>query len=328
MLHRLISAASRLVTANRLQILIYHQVLADFDPIRPNEPTAAQFDWQMRLIKTHYHPLSLSAAITRLQQGRLPRNAVCITFDDGYLNNLEVAQPILAKYDIPATVYVATAFANGENMWNDRILHLFAKPQVTQLKLDSDGQTLALGPMAGRAKLANALLNQLKYMPLAARLQRVEQLYRLNPAISEQHHLMMTPEQVLALSRTGVEIGAHTHSHPILKILTPEQQRQEISQSRQLLQQWTGKPVQHFAYPNGVIEQDLSAETVAVVKDVGFDSAVVTTWGTASAQNSPYLLPRFTPWDKKPLRFHLRLLQNGLNNREIYTQTKLKRQLA
>ncbi len=128
MLHQLLSLSGRLLSRGKLSILIYHQVVAEFDPMRPNEPTPEIFDWQMALLARYFTPLSLDEAVERLALGTLPANAVCVTFDDGYLNNLTVAQPILAKYAIPATVYVATAFRNQANMWNDRIQDLCADP--------------------------------------------------------------------------------------------------------------------------------------------------------------------------------------------------------
>ena len=129
MLHKLIQLTGALLGRNKLSILIYHQVLAEADPMRPTEPTAAIFDWQMRLLRDYFTPLSLDQALDHLKHNTLPANAVCVTFDDGYVNNLSVAEPILAKYAIPATVYVATGFSHGSNMWNDRLMYLFAEPE-------------------------------------------------------------------------------------------------------------------------------------------------------------------------------------------------------
>ena len=102
-----------------VSILTYHQVLPEFDYMRPREPTVSDFEWQMELLAKYFNPISLSDALTALEYGELPERAVCVTFDDGYANNEELAMPILTRLGIPATVFVSTNFLNGGRMWND-----------------------------------------------------------------------------------------------------------------------------------------------------------------------------------------------------------------
>ena len=302
-----LSLTGRVLGRGKLSILIYHQVLAAHDPMRPWEPTSSVFDWQMALLKRHFMPLALGEAVQRLSEGNLPANAVCVTFDDGYANNLTIAQPILAKYGIPATVYVATAFSHGENMWNDRVIHLFSDPQRQNLRLGD--RTVKLGEWEQRRLMAGRVLAELKYLPVKDRLKQVAALYRA-ANVEEQAPLMMTPDQLRTLSEAGVEIGAHTVNHPILKVLPESEQRGEMQQSKADLESWTGKRVHHFAYPNGVAGKDLDAATARYVQESGFSTAVVTNKGTSSRKTSPFLLRRFTPWDRSPLRFHLRMIHN------------------
>ena len=310
MLHALLKYAGQALAKNKLSILIYHQVLTAADPMRPSEPTAEVFDWQMRLLHDYFTPLSLDEALQHLKHNTLPANAVCVTFDDGYLNNLMVAQPILAKYAIPATVYVATGFSNGLNMWNDRLIYLFADATRQQLTLDDSLVTLS--DWQNRRSQAQQWLKKLKYLPLGERLAKIEQFYQQNSA-TEQAPLMMTPAQIKQLAECGVTIGAHTVNHPILKVLPEEQQQQEISRSKQQLEEWLGQSVQHFAYPNGAEGVDFDDVTLKLVQQAGFGSAVVTNWGVSDANTPPHLLKRFTPWDKTPARFHLRLIKNMLS---------------
>ena len=307
--HAILQNVGKLLGKNKLSILIYHQVLDKPDPMRPNEPTAEIFDWQMQLIRRYFTPLSLDDALMHLQQDTLPSNAICVTFDDGYLNNLTIAQPILAKYKIPATVYVATAFSHGTNMWNDRLIHLFADANRTELHLDDE--QLQLGDNVQRRDLAQQWLKKLKYLPPEERLSKISAFYQQNNA-AEQSPLMMTPEQIKQLCDAGVTIGAHTVNHPILKVLPADQQLAEMQQSKQTLQSWTGKDVDHFAYPNGFENIDFDSETVKLVQLVGFKSATVTNGGTTTNVGQRYRLKRFTPWDKTPIRFHLRLINQIL----------------
>ncbi|GAA0856947.1 polysaccharide deacetylase family protein [Aliiglaciecola litoralis] len=306
-MHSLISAINRALSGSKLSILIYHQVLEEFDPMRPYEVTADTFDWQMALISRYFTPISLSDAAKHLENNTLPAKAICVTFDDGYLNNLTVAQPILAKYGVPATVYVATAFTEGADMWNDRVLDLFKDPNLTSLNIE--GQTVTLGDWDNRNALAEKQLMRLKYLPIDERLSGVQQLYDDNQ-LPDPAPRMMNAEQVKQLADTGVEIGGHTVNHPILKVLSTEQQFDEISRCKQQLEGWTGKAVKHFAYPNGSYGKDLTDETVALVKQAGYQTAVVTDWGTSSPGDDLLRLKRFTPWDASPLKFHARLVKS------------------
>ena len=308
-MHSILGAVNHLLGGNKLSILIYHQVLERFDPMRPYEVTAEVFDWHMRLVSEHFTPLSLSEAVERLHNNTLPKRALCVTFDDGYLNNLTVAQPILAKYSVPATVYVATAFTEGADMWNDRVLDLFNDLNQTSLVLE--GMPVELGDWANRNKLAEAQLMRLKYLPIEERLKGVQQLYDDNQLPDPQPR-MMNAQQIKQLAETGVEIGGHTVNHPILKVLSKEQQFEEVSRCKAQLEQWTGREVKHFAYPNGSYGKDLTDETVELVKQAGYQSAVVTDWGTSSHGDDVFRLKRFTPWDTSPLKFHARLVKSRL----------------
>ena len=93
------------------------------------------------------------------------------------------------------------------------------------------------------------------------------------PAVRDDDpRALMTPDEVTALSRLpGIEIGAHTARHPILAHAAADAQRAEIVESRAALEQWTGTPVRAFAYPNGQPRVDYSAETAAILADLGFD---------------------------------------------------------
>ena len=306
-MHRLLQLAGKMLGRNKLSILIYHQVLAEPDPMRPSEPTADVFDWQMRLLRDYFTPLSLDEAFQYIQNDNLPANAVCVTFDDGYLNNLTVAQPILAKYGIPATVYIATGFSHGTNMWNDRVIYLFADIKRQQITLQ--GKQVELGDWLQRRQLAQQWLMKLKYLPIDHRLTEVEKLYQENRA-NEQEPLMMSPAQIKQLSEQSVTIGAHTINHPILTVLPEAEQQTEIFKSKQDLEQWTGQAVNHFAYPNGVFKRDFDEAAVGIVQQSGFSTAVATDWGVSTSSCSPFKLRRFTPWDATALKFHARLINN------------------
>lgn len=295
--------------SGRLSILIYHRVMPSRDPMRPDEPTVEQFDVQMRLLRRNFTPLSLLEAVDRLAQGTLPRRAVCVTFDDGYSDNEQLALPILKRYGIPASVFVSTGFLNGGRMWNDTVIESVRNHAQDTLDLTHFGlEHYSLVSIDERRDAAQRILSQIKHQEPEQRAAIVEDIS--GRASDLPNDLMLTDEQVRSLAQGGVAIGAHTISHPILGSVSLDEARREISGSKEHLQEVLQQDVDIFAYPNGRPELDYRPEHRDLVQSLGFRAAVSTHWGVAARESDPYQLPRFTPWDRDELRFTLRLLLN------------------
>jgi len=114
---------------SRLSILIYHRVLPGPDPLNNWDPTAAEFESQIRALSRFFTPLALGEAVERLRKGTLPAHAACVTFDDGYRDNVDVALPILRRHGVPATFFIATGYLNGGRMWNDTVIESIRSPR-------------------------------------------------------------------------------------------------------------------------------------------------------------------------------------------------------
>lgn len=310
LIHNLLSFAGKVLAKNKLSILIYHQVFEKTDPMRASEPDVKSFRWQMELVAKYFHPLSITDALEHIDQCTLPANAICITFDDGYINNLTVAAPILSELNMPATVYVATAFSDGENMWNDRIIDLVSSSTLSRLLLKSiKEETIELVDNQARVKAAHHLIKKVKYRAIAERKEIITALY-LENGIEEFPRKMMSPNQIKQLHDLGIEIGGHTVDHPILKVLNESEQRLQIKQSKDELDAILGYAIKGFAYPNGKVGIDYDSVTRNIVQELGFDYAVSTNWGVSNKEQDKYQLNRFSPWDKTPLKYHYRLMRN------------------
>src|SRR6185295_2112486 len=105
------------------------------DPVASGTVDAAAFDWQMECLSRCFRVLPLSEAVERLRQGTLPGRAACVTFDDGYADNAEVALPILRRHGLCATFFVATGFLDGGIMFNDRVIEAVRGAPGAQLDL-------------------------------------------------------------------------------------------------------------------------------------------------------------------------------------------------
>ncbi len=294
----------------RLSILIYHRVLSEPDPMRPGEVDAATFSWHIQLLARYFRVLPLTLALRLLRESNLPARAVCVTFDDGYADNLEVALPILQTLGVPATFFIATGYLDGGRMWNDTVIEALRCLPAGILDLSEQGLgSYRLDGWQERNDVAIRLIQLLKYLPFQQREERVRYLASL-VATPLPDKLMLTAQQVRELQAAGMEIGAHTVNHPILARLDHPTARWEIATSKQYLEELLGQKVNLFAYPNGKLGQDYLPEHREMVQDLGFVAAVSTNWGGITLQTDPWQLPRFTPWDAQPTRFMARLLWN------------------
>lgn len=298
-----------------LSILIYHRVVSEPDPLMLDQLCAREFDWQLAALRRWFTVMPLREGAERLRAGTLPVRAACVTFDDGYADNVTVALPILRRHGVHATFFVATGFLDGGRMWNDSVIETLRSAQGEVLDGRSIGlETLSISTIGSRRSAIDKALAALKYLPQEERQRRVDEFSAQAPRPLPPD-LMMSTEQVRQLRASGMEIGAHTVTHPILARLDPERAAGEIRDSKRRLEEITEKPVSLFAYPNGKPGRDYRQEHVALVRKLGFETAVSTAWGVAHPASDTFQLPRFTPWDKTPGKFALRLLGNTFRTR-------------
>jgi len=205
---------------------------------------ASTFAGHCRVIRDTCDPISLDdwrAAINGTAP--LPPRPVLITFDDGYRSVFTIGAPMLAAHGLPAVVFACSdPVARRALLWFDAVAA-------------RDGEA-AVEPWKGR-----------DYAPWLAACARGTQ------AVSDTDaRALMTSEELRILSRQpGIEIGGHTARHPILAQAPPAAQREEILENRAALEAWIGRSVRAFAYPNGRPGVDYTADTVAILGDLGFD---------------------------------------------------------
>jgi peptidoglycan/xylan/chitin deacetylase (PgdA/CDA1 family) len=298
-----------------LSILIYHRVIPEPDPLLPDEVCAREFDWHLMLLRRWFRVLSLSEAVARLHDGTLPPRAACVTFDDGYADNISAALPLLRKHALPATFFLATAYLAGGRMWNDTVIETVRRAPGPLLDAGPAGLgTFDIETPEQRRAALERLLAALKYLPMEERQRRADELAAA-AGCELPANLMMSPEGVRELHTSGMQIGAHTVNHPILANVDLTHARREIEESRARLEAITGAPIRVFAYPNGRPGVDYRREHVDLVKDLGFNAAVSTARGVARLTSDPFQLPRFTPWDRTRGKFLLRLMHNTMSVR-------------
>ncbi len=292
----------------RLSILLYHRVVPEFDPLLPGEPDADLFDIQMRTVASVFRVLPLDEAVERLFAGTLPARSACITFDDGYRNNFEIAYPILRRHGLTATFFIATGYLGGGRMFNDTVVETVRSLPPGPLDLDWIGLgTRTIGPRGSRSSLLSDFIAAVKTMPAHERDAASERLAGHELRAHLPTDLMMTPEQVRLLAQGGMSIGGHTVDHPILSALGREEAWLQIRRNRDELTSLVGSAPSTFAYPNGK-PGDYAEEHVQMVERAGYSAAVSTTCAVATRHSNRYDLPRTGIWHRRPLRMAASLL--------------------
>jgi peptidoglycan/xylan/chitin deacetylase (PgdA/CDA1 family) len=301
----------------RLAVLMYHRVLTMPDALT-GEVHASDFDVQMRALRECFNVLPLAEASARLANGTLPARSVAITFDDGYADNALVAVPILKRHGLHATFFVANGYLNGGRMFNDTVIEAVRRARGPALELSVAGlpSALPVGSVDEKKAALGRILGVVKYLEPEQRTEVVAQVAHAAGS-PLPHDLMMNDGQVRSLIAAGMDVGGHTINHPILKSVDLDTARREIEGNRRALGAIIGKLPDMFAYPNGSPGKDYAYAHTKLVREAGYKAAVTTSWGTAWTGCDLYQLPRFTPWDRSPRRFVLRLLENLARHRAV-----------
>jgi len=291
-------------------ILMYHRVaFARHDPwglaVDPE-----RFEEQIAYVKHQRTPMSIDELVDRLRSKTLPENAVAVTFDDGYRDNLVTAKPVLARYGVPATLFLATGFINQKTpfWWDELATMILASTQAIREKQIWPGEAISLdwgeperSDMDGEWRVADEprTARQNSYLAIWRKLQRATAEDREVAMNTLRRHLgtaqdpmtrPMNSDEIDALLSDGlVELGAHTVTHPALTLLSRPESRREIEGSGQRCRELASKCVNGFAYPYG----DMSSEVRSDVARLGFSWACSTEGRFVDVKQPDfYALPR------------------------------------
>lgn len=276
----------------RVKILMYHGV-TELPVMNWTQIHIADFENQMRYVGEHFTPVRLDEVVDMLS-GKLPLkpHAVAVTFDDGFRNNLTTAQPVLQRYHIPATVFIATSFIDGSPrfggfIWTDYIFALLEGTPCEELDIRDLGLgRYELRTTEQRYAAKESICGYLKQVDHQEKDRVIEILHqklggRISPEVREVFAPMNWEEVRQLQAGSLVDVGAHTENHEILSRLSEDKMTREILGSQARLQEQLGRPVVHFAYPNGTPD-DFTDRTAAVVEQ-NFSCALT----TISGQNEP-----------------------------------------
>jgi peptidoglycan/xylan/chitin deacetylase (PgdA/CDA1 family) len=310
MLRRIAGTAKRYVynmVDNPAIILLYHRVTRlDADP-QELSVSPGNFFEHLDILKKKYRILEVEEfADLLIRRKKFPKRSVLLTFDDGYADNFHEALPILESHSAQALFYIATELldTNKEFWWDELERILLGKDfssSTLEVVVKAETFVFDVSALQQRRRAYDTLHPHLKY---SAPFERDKLLDTLRTAcgISAQGrptHRVMTKEEVRKLaSSSSAVIGAHTHRHPTLSVISYREQAEEIVRSRDILQQIARAKIHHFSYPFGS-KKDYDHGTVKICKESEFKMVSSNYYGQVHRWSDRLQLPRILvrDWD-------------------------------
>ena len=226
-------------------------------------------------------------------------DAVCITFDDGYMDNFTNALPILQELELPATIFLATGNINTcEEFWWD---------ELERLLLDAGSDyagSFMLKDLLFSCKWTtetyldrNELYDTLHWLmydkvTVKRRKDWIRQLreWRNTGSCGRKENRAVWPDEI-DIDSPILTLGAHTVNHPSLRNMSIEEQCYEISQSIKDVENLSGRKVSVFSYPFGGRE-DFNEVTIRICREQHIIKAAANIPGIWTFQSDDYQIPR------------------------------------
>lgn len=249
-----------------------------------------------------YRLVTVSEGWERVRTGKVRGGSLALSMDDGYKDNALAMQPLLAEQRWPATVYVETDVLDERRVnWSHKYFwcvaqrseEAFARAYAEGCR-EPEVRASLESALEDGSRLGYRVKRVLKYDADPADRARVtDDIFRAwggqESALCES--LFMTWDDVAALAAAGLEIGAHTRSHPVLSRLGADEQRAEIGGSAESIERTLGRRPRSFAYPFGR-RWDVDPHSSVAAGEARFETAVSSHSGTNEAGADVHALKR------------------------------------
>ena len=281
--------------------LFFHGVATQIaDPrIEINHHTPESFRSIAVQLKRHFNILPLDALADALAHPERHARTIFLMSDDGYANTMHAAE-ILEELHVPWTLFVSSRHIETGEL-NPLILarlFVYYAPEG-DYHVPHFPQPIALGSAGMRDSLAASLLQHLKRLPAANAREAIAAMTSAFPAArlaqlraSFESERYLTWNEVKALHRRGVEIGAHAHWHwPMNEFQSADELRMQAQLPRDAIVAQVGC-CRYFSYPFGNVG-DVSTAAWKAVREAGYSHSFTTFSGTLGPALNPWLLPRY-----------------------------------
>jgi peptidoglycan/xylan/chitin deacetylase (PgdA/CDA1 family) len=283
-------------------VLIYHDILPpgfpQDNPLFGMSVSTDEFEWQLEYLQRHYNPITFQQLLEwLLADGWLPPRPVLITFDDGHKNNYQFALPALTKRNMSAVCFVVAENLGLKQLtwFEDAYYRLMFSPS-TMWKV-RNGERWDLSDKKQRTAACGRFFTVCRNLSESEQQQELASLREQLPVQPVDGKFpgrfeFLSVEDLQAMQQHGIEIGAHTMTHPILAQLEPDASNREIALSKSRLQEQSGIPVRGFAYPFGAPQLDFTHREQDYVRQSGFSLAFAGEGGLVKRGSDPFNLPR------------------------------------
>jgi peptidoglycan/xylan/chitin deacetylase (PgdA/CDA1 family) len=210
--------------------------------------------------------LSLISRNHPLQTGGRP--LALLTFDDGYVDSYAVVLPMLQEFGLTAVFFVPTAFVGSSRLpWWDQIASAMRNASVDRLRLRGCDETFCLCADVLEHSIMRVLfyVRQPAGVRVAERVAEIQDSCRPIDSIEEQEPLFVSWKQIREMHAAGMDIGSHTHTHPVLSHLDRNAQLHELTYSKAALESELQSPIWAVAYP-AAKHSAYTAETIEVAR--------------------------------------------------------------
>lgn len=304
------------------RVLLYHRVFSpEIDPqllcVSPEN-----FDAHMRWLAANCDLVPLGEMFERMQSSKLTGKTVAVTFDDGYVDNLDQAKAILESHRVPATIFVSSGFveSNREMWWDDleRLLLLNANlPDDLILVIGADrfqwdlrgsvpdrAWNVGKTPSTGAQEAYHAISWKLRYLNANAREDVLQQIRRQTSASADARpeYRGITAAELKRLASTHIEIGGHTIDHVALSSLPRDEQVSQIRADKARIEAMLGTGITAFAYPYGT-RAEYDSVTLEAVNAAGYRYACANIPGAVREGVGRLEIPRQIVRNWDPLAF-------------------------
>jgi peptidoglycan/xylan/chitin deacetylase (PgdA/CDA1 family) len=271
------------------EIWCLHRVLPNRSWALPNHELEITPDYLEQLILSYmgdaYRFVSLDSMVGNLKKMCWPwqKKMVNISFDDGFRDIYEYAYPIFKKYNIPFTIYLTTAFPEGKaEIWWIQLEQLIAN-NTTLVVQDQEYQCRTADE---KRQLFNELIQQI-YQSSDTPSRVFEQWFAGYHI--DMDNLALTWDELAEMLSSGLlTVGSHTQSHPMLTKIPTEEVRQELLESKNLIEQHLSISVNHFSYPHSAYNMEIANE----LRLIGYKSATLGYGGSIRRGMESMLLNR------------------------------------
>lgn len=297
-----------------LIVLNYHRI-GDIRKTRYDpgvfSATAQDFAWQVGYMKQHFEIATLDDAVAMITGEQPVRPSVLITFDDGYLDNYEIAFPILRAAGVPATFFLPTAFIESNRLpWWDLIAYIVKNGKNNRIRLSyPQAQEFDLAHQSREAVIAS-ILRAYKHPGMQDHDRFINDLLKGSESslpTADSETCFLNWKQAREMQAAGMTFGSHTHNHEILSKLSDGRQHEELIYSREILERELNREVVALAYPVGG-SGAFSRSTQEIAMQCGYRSAFSFYGGfNLPAAIQPYDVRRFGLEGQSHPRFRLQM---------------------